>query len=128
MAEELRRRAVGYLTARDEGYENSRRELGVTDEVAAIDGLTPGMLVVLGENKIKTLDDLGDLATDELIDGTEGVLREFDLGEEVANAIIMAARAHWFEDEELESDASDGGGDENGSSGAAEEAGAGEAT
>jgi N utilization substance protein A len=129
VAEELRRRAVGYLTARDEGFEKSRLELGVTDEVAALDGLTPGMLVVLGENGVKTLDDLGDLATDELIDGTEGVLREFDLGEELANAIIMAARAHWFEDEEAEAEADAGGGDgeENESSGATEEADAGEA-
>jgi N utilization substance protein A len=129
VAEELRRRAVGYLTARDEGFEKSRLELGVTDEVAALDGLTPGMLVVLGENGVKTLDDLGDLATDELIDGTEGVLREFDLGEELANAIIMAARAHWFEDEEAEAEADAGGGDgeENESSGATGEADAGEA-
>ena len=78
------------------------------------------MLVTLGKAKIKTLDDLADLATDELIakkraeqrrrDGaapvrrerTEdkgGVLGEYNLSEEQGNEIIMAARAHWFEDD-----------------------------
>jgi N utilization substance protein A len=64
--------------------------------VAAIEGLTSAMLAVLGENEIKTLDDLGDLAGDELIE----MLPDFDLAEEEANDIIMAARAHWFDDEE----------------------------
>jgi N utilization substance protein A len=57
------------------------------------------MLVTLGEAGIKTLDDLADLATDELIDGQEGILRQYNLREADANAIIMAARAHWFGDE-----------------------------
>ena len=43
-------------------------ELGVEDDVAAIDLLTPAMLVALGEKGVKTLDDLGDLASDELIE------------------------------------------------------------
>ena len=87
------------------------------------------MLVTLGKAGIKTLDDLADLATDELIakkreaprrrtaPGAEpsgppmrrppmreqdkgGVLGEYGLSEEQGNEIIMAARAHWFEDEE----------------------------
>ena len=45
-----------------------RRELGVTDELAALDGLTPGILVALGEKGVKTLDDLADLASDELLE------------------------------------------------------------
>jgi N utilization substance protein A len=60
--------------------------------------------VALGEAGIRTRDDLADLASDELIDSEEGVLRAFGLGEENANAIIMAARAHWFEDEEPAAD------------------------
>jgi N utilization substance protein A len=61
------------------------------------------MLVALGEKGVKTLDDLADLASDELIEivGTEA------MDEETANAVIMAARAHWFgEDEATEGDAS----------------------
>jgi N utilization substance protein A len=107
LAEALQGRAKDFLQRRDAAYEEKRREMGVGDELAAIEGLTPGMLVALGEAGIKTLDDLGDLAGDELLE----LLREYDLSEEEANAIIMAARAHWFVDE--------GGGAEAGTEGAA---------
>ena len=56
------------------------------------------MLVELGKGDIKTLDDLGDLSSDELISAEDGILREFSLTEEEANSIIMAARAHWFDE------------------------------
>ena len=83
-----------------------RRELGVDDDLAALDGLTPAMVVTLGEAGVKTLDDLGDLATDELNDPGNrdgegrGILADYGLDEEQANAIIMAARAHWFDEED----------------------------
>ena len=57
------------------------------------------MLVALGKKGIKTLDDLGDLATDELVSKTIGVLKDFGMSDDDGNRIIMAARAHWFEDE-----------------------------
>ncbi len=101
LAEALQQRAYDYLDRRDEGYDQERREMGVEDDVAAIEGLTPGMLVKLGAGGIKTLDDLGDLATDELMDPYEGVLADFQMSEDEANAIIMAARAHWFDDEDV---------------------------
>jgi N utilization substance protein A len=67
----------------------------VTDEVAALEVLTPPMLVSLGEKDVKTLDDVGDLATDELIE----IIGADKMDEPTANAVIMAARAHWFEGE-----------------------------
>ena len=70
----------------------------------------------LGKGGIFTLDDLADLATDELIqkkrveprrradskrsDDKGGILGDYGLTDEQGNEIIMAARAHWFEDEE----------------------------
>jgi N utilization substance protein A len=99
VARELRDRARAYLQERDEKLSEKRRELGVTDEVAAIPGLTPAMLVALGEKGVKTLDDLADLASDELTDRNDGILKDFSLGDNDANAIIMAARAHWFANE-----------------------------
>ncbi|MGH7117445.1 MAG: transcription termination factor NusA [Acetobacteraceae bacterium] len=98
IAGELIRRAEAYRVGRDAELTEKRRALGVTDEVAAVEGLTPGMLVALGEKGVKTLDDLGDLASDELIEivGPEAI----DVAG--ANAAIMAARAHWFEDGETE--------------------------
>ncbi len=96
LAEELRERARDYLVKRDAELTEKRRELQVADDVAAIEGLSPAILVSLGENGIKTLDDLADLASDELIELVGA--NELDLDE--ANAVIMAARAHWFDDEE----------------------------
>ncbi|MEM1019156.1 MAG: transcription termination factor NusA, partial [Pseudomonadota bacterium] len=100
LAEELQTRANEALERQAQKADEERKALGVEDAVAEIEMLTPQMLVVLGQNKVLTLDDLGDLATDELVDKREGVLGAFELSEEEGNAIIMAARAHWFEDEE----------------------------
>jgi transcription termination/antitermination protein NusA len=99
VAAELQGRAKAWLAKRDEELEEKRKSLGVQDAVAALEGLTPAMLVKLGEAGIKTLDDLGDLASDELVDAKEGILRGFDLTAEQGNTIIMAARAHWFTDD-----------------------------
>jgi len=125
LAEELQSRAKEALDRQEETFRAARKELGVEDAIADMPHLTERMLVVLGNAGIKTLDDLADLATDELIakkraaprrrqnaDGPPmrkppqreqdkgGVLGEFGLSEEQGNEIIMAARAHWFDDEE----------------------------
>ena len=72
------------------------RKLGVSDDLAEVEGVTPELLVALGEYGVKTRDDLADLAGDELMEfAPEGILNETK-----ANAIIMAARAHWFEDDD----------------------------
>jgi transcription termination/antitermination protein NusA len=99
IAVELQRRSQERIAVVAEQYRARGAELGVTPEVIAIEGLTPAMVVLLGEAEIKTLDDLGDLATDELIDAEDGILRDHGLNEDSANQIIMAARAHWFDDE-----------------------------
>jgi len=131
LAEELQSRAIEALERREAAFREQRRELGVEDDLAEIPHLTEEMLVVLGKAGIKNLDDLADLATDELIakkreaprrrntaDGPPlkrnvreqdkgGVLGEFGLSEEQGNEIIMAARAHWFEDEDEAAPAAD---------------------
>jgi len=69
----------------------------IANYIAAIEQLTAAHLVRLGEAGIKTLDELADLASDELIE----ILGEDALSAEDANAVIMAARAHWFEADEV---------------------------
>jgi len=96
IAEELQTRALAFNEAEQEGLYKQRIELGVTDELAKMTGITPSMLVILGNNQIKTIDDLGDLASDELLE----MLPDAGLSIEDANNIIMTARAHWFEDDE----------------------------
>jgi len=100
LVEELQNRAREALANIAEVAENKRLEMGVSDELTAIEGLTAPMLVTLGEAGVKTLDDLGDLAGDELTSQEDGILRDYDLTLDQANEIIMAARAHWFDDED----------------------------
>ncbi len=122
VAEELRARARTHLEEVDRYNEERRRELGVSDELGELEGVNPSMLVTLGEQGVKTLDDLADLAADELrfaISGQRGehnledmasldeaeierVLQGSSMTQDEANAIIMAARAHWFDDEPAE--------------------------
>ena len=94
IAEELIRRAEVFLTRRDTELGEKRVELGVSDDIAGIEALTPAMLVALGEKEVKTLDDLADLASDELIE----IVGADNMDEATANDVIMAARAHWFAD------------------------------
>ncbi len=96
VANELRLRAQSWLEEQAKRMDEQRRELGVEDAVAQIPGVTPAMQVKLGEKGVKTLDDLADLASDELIE----IVGEDALDADDANSIIMAARAHWFSDEE----------------------------
>jgi len=99
VAEELRNRAQAFLSEQEEKLTARRKELGVDDALSEIEALTVADLVKLGEKGVKTLDDLADLASDELIEIVERKMTTDD-----ANAIIMAARAHWFADEPAASD------------------------
>ena len=58
--------------------------------------MTLAIMVALGRKDVKTVDDVADLASDELLEyvGTS------ELDEASANEMIMAARAHWFEGDE----------------------------
>src|SRR5690554_1044561 len=105
IAGELQQRARNFLEEQNRQFEEARRSAGVSDEVADLEGLTPAMVARLGENDIKTLDDLGDLAADELME----LLGDLAPSEEEANALIMAARAHWFEGESEEAAGGDAG-------------------
>ncbi len=121
ISEELRERARAYLAAKDEKLTQRRKELNVNDDLAEIDGVSPEMLVALGENGIKTRDDLADLATDELLE----FIPAGTLKESAANDIIMAARAHWFEDEDqADEQAGDQAGEQAGDQAEEPEAGA----
>jgi N utilization substance protein A len=97
VAAELQARALNFLEEQNAHFEQRRQELGVEDALTELEGLSLGMVAKLGENGVKTLDDLGDLASDELIELLKDVAK---MTEEQANEIIMAARAHWFAEED----------------------------
>jgi len=108
-ASEIQNRALGYLAEREAEFDARRQELGVLDEVREIDGITTAMMVALGENDVKSIEDLAGCATDDLIGYTErkqgettrhvGFLDSFNLSRDDAEAMIMTARvkAGWIE-------------------------------
>jgi N utilization substance protein A len=92
VATEIQQRAHNFLSEQEERNVKRRKELGVSDDLLSIELLQPTHLVALGEKNIKTLDDLADLAGDELIE----ILGDNSLTQEQADVIIMKAREHWF--------------------------------
>ena len=101
-AKELKERAEEYLIKEKENIGKRLKELGVSNDLINHKGLTPGMLITLGEKKIKTLKDFAELSTDELIGSydekngerykIEGFLEEFALAKNEADSLIMNAR------------------------------------
>ncbi|MEA1830666.1 transcription termination factor NusA [Methylobacterium durans] len=106
---EIQARAQDYLARVESEYDARRQELGVEDDVREIEGITTPMLVALGENEVRTVEDLAGCATDDLVGYTEGrgpdavrhagYLDGFDVSRAEAEAMIMAARlkAGWIE-------------------------------
>ena len=98
LAAELNARALAFVEAREADLEAKWRALGVQDDLVGLEIFGHELLIALGEAEIKTRDDLADLAADEL----QEVLAAYEIDEDDAQAIIMTARAHWFDDEEEE--------------------------
>ena len=94
VAGELKRRAGAWLEEKKAVFDKRAKELGLKKDLIEVKGLTQDMLLALGEKGIKTLDDLGDLAGDELRE----IVGADQLTETQANAVIMTARAGWFAD------------------------------
>ena len=93
VAQELQSRAKEYIAKRDQEFEKQSKSLGIDDKLQTVDGLDRDMLLTLANANIKTIDDLADLAADELIE----ILGENTISVQEANKIIMNAREHWFE-------------------------------
>ncbi len=113
-AQELQARANDFLEAEAKALDAKRVELGVTDDVVALEGLTLKMIVTLGENDVKNMEDLAGCATDDLTGWTErvdgerkhydGILESYNISPELAEDLIMRARlaAGWVTQEELD--------------------------
>jgi N utilization substance protein A len=112
-ARELQARARDYLARQEAELDDKRKELGVEDALKEVPGVTTAVLVKLGENDIKTVEDLAGCATDDLFGWSErkdgetvrypGVLDGFDLSRDDTEALIMQARvkAGWIKEEDL---------------------------
>ncbi len=95
VANELQKRASAWLDKKNAEYATKLQDLKLAKEVMDIAALTPEMQVKLGEAGIKTMDDIGDLAADEMVE-----IVGAGLDEETASTIIMDARSSWFDEEE----------------------------
>jgi transcription termination/antitermination protein NusA len=101
-AGELQDRAKSYLDKRRAELEEKRKSLGVRDDLATFNGLSPEMVVALGEAEIKSLEDLADCATDDLTGWNErkdgqttkhkGAFSGLDVSAAEAEGLIMSAR------------------------------------
>lgn len=115
-ANEIQTRAREFLQKQEAERDARRRELGVSDDLAKVDGVTTAMMIAFGENGIKTVEDLADCATDELLGWVErkkekdaepvrhkGVLDGFEVGRKEAEDMIMSSRviAGWIKAEDL---------------------------
>ena len=98
IAEELRERALTSLKEKEEKIKDDLSNMGISEELSQFDGLTPSMLVKLGNAGVKTVDDLADLSSDEL----KEALEEITLSNKEADEIIMSARSSWFDDDKKE--------------------------
>ncbi len=109
-AAEIQSRARAWLDAVEAEQDSERVALGVLDELRDVPGVTTAIMVALGKDGIKTVEDLAGCATDDLVGWTErkngetvkhdGTLKGFELSKADAEAIIMAARlkAGWIDE------------------------------
>lgn len=115
-AVEIQTRAREYLERIEQERDQRRKELGVADELSNVEGMTTQMMIALGENGMKTLEDFADCATDDLVGWTErgkekgaesirhkGVFDGLDVGRKEAENMIMSARVllGWITAEDL---------------------------
>ena len=101
-------RAKDFYLKDQEDISNRIKDLGLSDDLINLKGLTPGMLVTLGEQKILNLTDFADLASDELTGGydvikgekvkIQGFLEDFALSKSEADELIMSARNIIYKD------------------------------
>jgi transcription termination/antitermination protein NusA len=112
-AAEIQSRAKDHLERVEAEHDAKRRELGVADELREIPGVTTAMMVVLGEDGVKTVEDFAGYAADDLIGWKErkdgetkvfkGVLDQFGISKAEAEQMILAARlkAGWISEADL---------------------------
>lgn len=97
IAAELQNRALQFVQEETDRINGELEKYNVKDDLRAAEYLSLPMLLKLAENEVSCLDDLAELDSAELVE----LLSEFGIEDEAtAGDIIMAARAHWFDDEE----------------------------
>ena len=93
IVEELRSRARDVLLTLAIVQEEKIDETEPAEDLLSLEGMDKGVAYILASKEIVTREDLAELATDDLLEIIE-------MDREEAGALIMKARAHWFEEEQ----------------------------
>lgn len=93
IVEELRSRARDVLLTQAIVQEEIIDEAEPAEDLLSLEGMNKGMAFILASKGVITREDLAELATDDL-------LELYEMDQEEAGALIMKARAHWFEEEQ----------------------------
>lgn len=113
-AAELQQRARDFLDRLEAEHDEERKALGVSDALKELPGMTTSMLVALGRDAIKTVEDFAGYVPDDLVGWAErgegetkrhsGLLDKFGLTRSDAERMIMTARVKvgWITEEEAE--------------------------
>jgi len=112
-ASEIQTRAREYLERKEVELDEKRKTLGVEDDLRSLDGMTTTMMVAIGEDGVKSLEDFAGYAVDDLVGWREkkngetiqhqGVFSNFDISRAQAEAMILSARVKvgWLGEEDL---------------------------
>ncbi|MGB5332415.1 MAG: transcription termination factor NusA [Woeseiaceae bacterium] len=93
IVDELRSRARDVLLTQAIVQEEKIDEVEPAEDLLSLEGMNKGLAFLLASKGVVTREDLAELATDDLLE-----INEMDA--EDAAALIMKARAHWFEEEQ----------------------------
>ncbi len=93
IVDELRSRARDVLLTQAIVQEEKIDEVEPAEDLLSLEGMEKGLAFTLASKGVVTREDLAELATDDLLEISE-------MDAEVAAALIMKARAHWFEEEQ----------------------------
>lgn len=112
-ASEIQTRAAEYLDNLTRELDEERQALGVSEDIYDLPGITAAMLVALGKEDIKTMEDFAGCAADDLVGWVErtegevkrmdGTFSKFPVSREEAEDMIMTARLNvgWITEEEM---------------------------
>ena len=96
LASEIVERAKNYLNDQEEINQKIIDENIKDESLIKLEGMNSAILAKLAKSNILTINDFADLATFELIDKEEGILKDLEIDEEKINKMIMKARENWF--------------------------------
>ncbi|MBX3573299.1 MAG: transcription termination/antitermination protein NusA [Mesorhizobium sp.] len=112
-ATEIQTRAREYLERIEAEHDAERVKLGVADELRELPGMTTAMMVAVGKDGVKTVEDFAGYAVDDLVGWKErkdgetktfaGILGEFGVSRAEAEQMVLAARlqAGWITEDDL---------------------------